>query len=144
MEEAEKYATQRQEAIAKVGGSYDGKFVMMRHTAIYETEHQRQAALTAVQHNLGQFGNLMMKKGAVTNGFPEVIPFEQLKGNVRVDPAMLEQNLMFGNTEQVVEKLRAYKALGIDGFIYYTSMGLGHKEQKQSLERFIEAVMPHF
>ena len=116
----------------------------MRHTSVYETEADRQATLKAVQHNLGQFGNLMMKKGAVTNGFPEVIPLEQLEGNVRVDPAMLEQNLMFGSAEQVTEKLRAYEALGIDGFIYYASMGLGHAEQRRSLERFIQAVMPNF
>ena len=124
MEEAEKYAAQRKEAIAKADTPYAGKFVMMRHTAVYETEVDRQAALKAVQHNLGQFGNLMMKKGAVNNGFPDVIPFGQLAGNVRVEPAMLEQNLMFGSVEQVIEKLKAYKALGLDGFIYYASMGL--------------------
>ena len=133
MEEAEKYAAQRQDAIARADTPYTGKFVMMRHTAIYETQADRQDALAAVQHNLGQFGNLMMKKGAVTNGFPDVIPFDDLAGNVRVDPEMLEQNLMFGSVDQVIEKLKGYEALGLDGFIYYASMGLGQGQQRRSL-----------
>lgn len=37
MEEAEKYRQQRADAIAKAGGIYSGKFVMMRHSSVYET-----------------------------------------------------------------------------------------------------------
>ena len=40
---------------------------------------------------------------------------------------MLEENLMFGSVEQVIEKLKAYEALGLDGFIYYASMGLSQE-----------------
>lgn len=144
MEEAEKYAALRQEAIAKAGGDYAGKFVMMRHSAVYEDAADRQACLAAIRHNLGQFGNLMMKKGAVRNGFPDVVSFDELEGNVRVDPAMLEQNLMFGSSQQVIEKLKAYEALGLDGFIYYASMGLDPLIQRRSLERFISHVTGAF
>lgn len=97
-----------------------------------------------MQHNLGQFGNLMMKKVEVRNGFPDVVPFEELEGNVRVNPEMLEQNLLFGSAEQVTEKLKSYEALGIDGFIYYASMGLDQAVQKRSMETFITQVMPNF
>lgn len=144
MEEAEKYATLRQDAIKKAGGDYQGKFVMMRHSAVYETEADRQACLAAVRHNLGQFGNLMLKKGAVRNGFPDVVPFHELEGNVRVDPAMLETNLAFGSAEQVTEKLKGYAGLGLDGFIYYASMGLDPEIQQRSLKNFIKNVMGNF
>ena len=63
---------------------------------------------------------------------------------MRVDPEMLEQNLMFGSVDQVIEKLKAYEALGLDGFIYYASMGLGQGQQRRSLEMFIDRVMPAF
>ncbi len=33
---------------------------------------------------------------------------------------------------------------GVDHFIYYASLGLGLKEQKRSLELFIEKVIPQF
>lgn len=143
-EEAEKYASLRKEAIEKLPGSTPKKFVMMRHTAVYESSEDRRASMAAIRHNLSQFGNLMTKRGEVKNGFPELVPFDQIEGNARVDSSTLENNLVFGSSEQVTEKLKAYQSLGIDGFIYYSSMGLDHTVQKRSLETFIERVIPNF
>ena len=86
----------------------------------------------------------MTKTGEVRNGFPDEVPLEELDGNVRVDPVMLEENLAFGSPEQVVEKLKAYEALGVDAFIYYASMGLDMEQQKRSLQLFIDRVVPEF
>ena len=142
--EVETYKARLDAEIAAVGGAYDGRFAVMRHTAVYANEEDRAAALAAVRHVLGQFGNLMMKKGDVVNGFPDPVPLEELAGNVRVDPAMLEENLMFGSPETVISKLARYRDLGADAFVYYASMGLGQAEQKRSLKLFIEEIMPAF
>ena len=144
MAEAEKYRAQLDDAIAKAGGDWNRTFALMRHSAVYTNEADRQGAIGAIRHVLGQFGNLMMKKGEVINGFPEQVPLEELDGNVRVDPEMLEENLMFGSPDQVIEKLRAYEALGVDAFIYYASMGMEPDQQKRSLDLFITRVMPEF
>lgn len=144
MEEAEKYATLLSEAKAKANNGWNGRFAMMRHTAVYDNEDDRAATMMSLRNVLGQFGNLMMKKGDVVNGFPDRIPLEELEGNVRVDPTMLEKNLVFGSPEQVIEKLKAYEALGVDAFIYYASMGLDMNVQKRSMELFINKVMPEF
>ena len=141
--EAEKYKAQLDESISKAGG-WNGTFALMRHTGVYANEDDRQATVGAVRNVLGQFGNLMMKKGDVVNGFPDPVPFEELEGNVRVDPAMLEENLMLGSPEEVISKLKAYEALGVDAFIYYASMGLDMDVQKRSLDLFINEVMPEF
>lgn len=142
--EAELYKSQRDEAVAKHDPSYNRCFAMMRHAAVYASESDRETALFAVRNVLSQFGNLMMKAGDVVNGFPDGIPLEKLAGNVFVEPTMLEENLMFGTPDQVIEKLKAYEALGVDAFIYYASMGLGLAEQKRSLELFCTEVMPAF
>ena len=144
MAEAEKYRAQLDDAIAKAGGDWNRTFALMRHSAVYANEDDRQGAIGAIRHVLGQFGNLMMKKGEVINGFPEQVPLEELDGNVRVDPDMLEENLMFGSPEEVIAKLRAYEALGVDYFIYYASMGMDMAQQKRSLDLFITEVMPEF
>lgn len=144
MSEAETYRVRLDEAIARNGGQYDGQWALMRHAAVYETEADRATAMTAIRHLLGQFGNLMMKKGEVINGFPEQVPLDELDGNVRVDPAMLEENLMFGTPERVVEKLKMYQVLGVDSFIYYASMGMDMAQQKRSLRLFIDKVIPQF
>ena len=142
--EAETYKTNLDNAVAKAGGKFDGRFAMMRHTSLYANEDDRQSAITAIRNVLGQFGNLMMKKGDVVNGFPDKVPLEELEGNVRVEPKMLEENLMFGSPETVIEKLKKYEAIGVDDYIYYASMGLGMEEQKRSLQLFIDEVMPEF
>lgn len=142
--EAELYKSQLDDAIAAHGGKFDGRFVMMRHTSVYNNDKDRQATLDAVRVSLSQFGNLMMKNGEVANGFPDRVPLEALDGNAFVNPEALEENLMFGTPEAVIEKLNRYEALGVDGFIYYASMGLGMKEQKRSLQLFIDDVMPAF
>ena len=141
--EAEKYKTQLDESIAKADG-WSGTFALMRHTSVYDTEDDRAATLDAIRNALGKFGNLMMKKGDVVNGFPESVPLEELEGNVRVDPAMLEDNLTFGDPDVVIAKLRAYEDLGVDAYIYYASMGLDMAAQKRSLQLFIDRVMPAF
>lgn len=144
MAEAEKYRAQLDAAIEKAGNGWSRTFAMMRHTAVYTTPADRDAALSAIRNVLGQFGNLMMKKGDVVNGFPDPVPLEELDGNVRVDPAMLEENLIFGSPETVIEKLKGYEAIGVDAFVYYASMGLGMEEQQRSLKLFIDEVMPAF
>jgi alkanesulfonate monooxygenase SsuD/methylene tetrahydromethanopterin reductase-like flavin-dependent oxidoreductase (luciferase family) len=144
MSEAETYRRNLDEAIAKADNGWAGTFAMMRHTAVYANAADRCAAIAAIRNVLAQFGNLMMKRGRVDNGFPEPIPFAALEGNVRVDPDMLEENLMFGSPEQVIAKLQDYQRLGVDAFIYYASMGLGMDEQKRSMELFCREVMPAF
>ena len=142
--EAEAYRERLDDAIAKSDKPYTGRWAMMRHTCVYETDADKQAALDSVRTVLAMFGNLMMKSGEVTNGFPSKVPLESLEGNVRVDPEMLADNLAFGNAEEVTAKLAQYETLGVDAFIYYASMGLDMAQQKRSLKLFIEKVMPAF
>ena len=144
MSEAESYRGRLDDAIAKNGGKFNGTWAMMRHTAVYETEEDRQRALAAIRVQLAMFGNLMTKTGEVHNGFPDTVNAEELAGNFRVDPVMLEENLMFGTPETVIEKLKLYEALGVDAFIYYASMGMDMDQQKESLRLFIDKVMPAY
>lgn len=143
MSEAEKYKQQLDESIEKAGG-WQGTFALMRHTAVFENSADREASIGAIRRVLGKFGNLMTKSGDVVNGFPDSVSLEQLDGNVRVDPQMLEENLMFGDPQTVIAKLQQYQSLGVDAFIYYASMGLDMDVQKRSLQSFIDHVMPEF
>lgn len=143
MSEAEKYKQQLDEAIGKASG-WQGTFALMRHTAVYENDTDREEVLSTIRQALSRFGNLMTKKGDVQNGFPDSVPLEELEGNFRVEPGMLEENLMFGDAQTVTSKLQRYEALGVDAFIYYASMGLDMDLQKRSLQAFIDKVMPSF
>lgn len=142
--EVKEYRSRLDNAIAANDGHWNGRWAVMRHASIYDNETDRQAAIDAVRHILGLFGNLMLAKGEVVNGFPDHIAPEELEGNLRFDPDMLETNLIFGSPDEVTDKLRGYEDLGVDAFVYYASMGLDHRQQQRSLKLFIDNVMPAF
>ena len=142
--EAELYKKQLDDAIANHKSSFKPIFAMMRHAAVYTNDSDRQKALNSIRTVLGQFENLFKNLGEVENGFTKQIPLNELEGREQYDPDMLTKNLLFGTPEEIIEKLKLYQNLGVDEFIYYASMGLGHKEQKKSLKLFIEEVMPEF
>lgn len=140
--EAELYKQQLDDAIAKANNEWQPRFALMRHSCIYTNESDRQGALDAIRTVLSQFENLFRNAGDVTNGFPASIPLDQLDGREQYDPAMLEENLMFGSPDTAIDKLKRYEDLGVTEFIYYASMGLGHEAQKRSLKLFCDEVIP--
>ena len=142
--EAELYKQRLDEAIAKADNGFRPTFAMMRHAAVYDNDADRQKALDAIRLVLGQFENLFRNAGDVVNGFPKQIPLEELAGREQYDPAMLEENLLFGSPDTVIEKLKRYEALGVDAFVYYASMGLDLDAQKRSMKLFCDEVMPAF
>ncbi len=144
MAEAELYRKRLDEAMANNPGKPRPVFAMMRHTAVYDSAADSMVPVRAVQAVLSQFENLYKNLGDVQNGFPASIELKELENREEYNPAMLQENLMFGTPDEVIAKLRRYEALGVDQFTYYASMGLGRREQKRSLELFINEVMPAF
>ncbi|MFY9245112.1 MAG: LLM class flavin-dependent oxidoreductase [Roseicyclus sp.] len=142
--EAELYMQQLNEAIEKADNGWNPRFALMRHVCIYDNETDRQDALNSIRRLLSQFENLFRNSGDVINGFPASIPLDELEGREQYDPAMLEENLMFGSPDTAVQKLKRYQALGVNEFIYYASMGLSHEAQQRSLRMFCKEVMPEF
>jgi len=144
MAEAEAYMNRMNEALANNPGKKRPTMAMMRHTALYDRKEDWMMPVRAAQRQLSQFENLFKNMGDVENGFPKAIPFDQLGNRAEYDPEMLSRNLMFGTPDQVIAKLKEYEALGVDEFIYYASLGLGHAEQKRSLDLFCKEVIPAF
>jgi alkanesulfonate monooxygenase SsuD/methylene tetrahydromethanopterin reductase-like flavin-dependent oxidoreductase (luciferase family) len=91
-----------------------------------------------------QFENLFRNIGTVNNGFPEPVSWEQLANRDDYKPETIQDSMVFGTPERVVEKLKQYQAVGVDQFCYGASFGLPHDFAVRSLELFITEVMPHF
>ena len=144
MSEAELYMSRLAEAMAANPGKKRPTMAMMRQTAVYERAEEWMVPVRAAQRVLSQFENLFKNMGEVENGFPKSIPLDQLGNRAEYDPEMLSRNLMFGTPDEVIAKLKLYEALGVDEFIYYASLGLGHAEQKRSMDLFCKEVIPAF
>ena len=144
MSEAELYMSRMDEAMAANPGKRRPTMAMMRQTALYDRKEDWMVPVRAAQRVLSQFENLFKNMGDVENGFPKSIPLDQLGNRAEYDPEMLSRNLMFGTPDAVIAKLKMYEAMGVDAFIYYASLGLGHAEQKRSMELFCKEVIPAF
>lgn len=144
MSEVELYKSRLDDAMAANLDSNRPVFAMMRHTALYDRKEDWEVPVRAAQRQLGQFENLFKNLGDVTNGFPKELDLASIANRAEYDPRMLHENLMFGTPDEVIAKLKPYEELGVDAFIYYASLGLGQKEQKRSLELFVNEVIPAF
>lgn len=92
----------------------------------------------------GYFENLMQNSGAVTNGFPEAIPFETIANRDNYNPQAVRDNLMFGTPDEVIRKLQVYEDAGVDQYCLGLSFNLPFELQMRTLRLFIDEVMPHF
>ena len=144
MSEIELYKGHLETALADHPGKPRPIFATMRHTVVYDRKEDWEVPVKAAMRQLGQFENLFKNLGDVADGFPRAIDLSELENRDEYDPRMLHRHLMFGTPDEVIAKLRAYDELGVDHFTYYASLGLGLKEQKRSLELFINEVMPAF
>ena len=144
MNEVETYLQRLETALEENPGKARPTFSTMRHTCGYDSVDQWTVPVEAAMRQLGQFENLFKNMGGVQNGFPAAIDLASVANRNEYDRQMLHDNLLFGTPDEVIQKLNQYKDLGVDHFIYYASLGLGFKQQKRSLELFIEKVIPEF
>lgn len=142
--EIELYKSQLAEAIEKNSSDHQPIFAIMRHTTVYQNTREQDNAVTAIQKTMGMFENLFRNLGDVDNGFPKVIPLEELAEREQYNPGMMTQNLMMGTPDEVIRKLKSYEQAGVDEFVYLASYGLSQKEQKNSLLLFCNEVIPAF
>ena len=144
MGEVDLYLRRLADALAAHPGKKRPRIAMMRHTALVDRPDQIDVPVAAARRQLSQFENLFKNLDDVVNGFARQVPLEALENRAEYDPKTLSENLMFGTPDRIVERLRGYEERGVDAFIYYASLGLGHAEQKRSMELFCKEVIPAF
>ncbi|NWA04533.1 LLM class flavin-dependent oxidoreductase [Pseudomonas gingeri] len=120
------------------------RFMMQRRTCVYEKPDDW---VVPVQHSIDHgrfFENLMQNAGTVTNGFPEAVPYEAVKGKDNYNPDNIRRNLMFGTPDEVITKLLDYEAAGVDQYSVGLNFNLPFELQKKTLRFFIEEIIPVF
>ena len=144
-DEVEAYMQRFEAALAKApAGTRRPRFATMRHAGVYGTTREAESFVNSFRRVAGEFESLFRGSGAVENGFPAPVDLASLTHRAEYDADMLQTNLMFGRPDQVIAKLRRYRDLGVDNFIYYATYGLPAELQKKSLQLFVAEVMPEF
>lgn len=144
MSEVTNLAEKFREACANNPGVAKPRFMMQRRACVFERSEDWP---TIVDHSIKYgriFENLFQNIGTVKNGFPEAVPLNDVAGRDNYNPDRIRENMLFGSPDEVIEKLLAYEAAGVDQLCLGMNFNLPHKYQKKTLELFASEIIPFF
>jgi alkanesulfonate monooxygenase SsuD/methylene tetrahydromethanopterin reductase-like flavin-dependent oxidoreductase (luciferase family) len=107
----------------------------MGYIAANEADAHEKVGLAYANHQ--RFMNVYATPGTVRAG--EIVPVE-----VEDTLEELQERLLIGTAQQVVDRLGPYAELGIQDIQLNMNFGTNHADVMHSLERFAAGVMPHF
>ena len=67
-----------------------------------------------------------------------------MAANKLMSPDNMQRDLTIGTSKSVIEQIKRYEKLGYDEYAFWIDSGMSFKRKKESLERFINEVMPAF
>jgi len=117
-------------------GGKDLTLSLSQGAFIVNNGSDRKAKLERAYEYFARFDNVFTGPGIVKNGMIEILPRKQSMNE-------LADSLLICTPEEMVEKLSAYKEIGIDRMILNMNFGASHGDTMESIERFSEEAMPH-
>jgi alkanesulfonate monooxygenase SsuD/methylene tetrahydromethanopterin reductase-like flavin-dependent oxidoreductase (luciferase family) len=90
------------------------------------------------------FGAWFKNERPVRQGFIEALSAADMAAMPNYAPEVMRKNLIIGQPDEVIARLKGYEALGYDQYSVWIDSGLSHERKKKSLELFVREVMPAF
>ena len=90
------------------------------------------------------FGAWFQNKRPIHQGIMDPLSDAEMAAMANFPPQAVRKNLVIGEPDEVIARLRGYAALGYDQFSIWIDSGLSHARKKKSLELFIRHVLPAF
>jgi len=130
--------TAHKEAKASMGKEGEHLRIMMsRVTYCAEDEAEASEILSRAYEYYGRFNNVFTGPGEVENGCILALPCIQ-------SIEELEQNLLIGTPNQLIDRMAEYHEAGIDEYILSSNLGQPQSQHLEAMQRFAEEVMPNF
>lgn len=120
------------------------KIMLLRHTYVGETEEEVQAGARDVHRFYCYFGAWFKNERPVSQGLIQELSQAEIDANPMFTPDSMRTNNVVGTPETVIERLKAYEAMGYDEYSFWIDTGMTFERKKRSLELFIDRVMPAF
>ncbi|MFT3972516.1 MAG: LLM class flavin-dependent oxidoreductase [Amaricoccus sp.] len=131
------------DACAKFPETPRPKIMLLRHTYVGSDEADIVQASKEMSIYYNYFFAWFKNEREISQGLMSPLSEEDLK-NPMVSPAVMRQNNVVGDAATVIDRLRAYEAMGYDEYSFWIDTGMSFERKKASLERFIADVMPAF
>lgn len=127
--------------------SYSGtrpKIMLLHHTYVASDDADTATAASELSRFYNYFGAWFQNKRPVQQGHIQVLTEKEIAANEMMSAGNMHRDLTIGTSQQVIEKIKRYEALGYDEYSFWIDSGMSFSRKRESLRRFIEEVMPAF
>ena len=120
------------------------RIMLLQHTFVADSA----AEVQAFSHDLSvfycNFGAWFQNRRHVHQGFMEALSADERAAMPMYAPQTLRKNLVIGEADEIISRLKGYERLGFDQYSIWIDSGIAHDRKTKSLELFIRRVMPAF
>ncbi|KKW68049.1 monooxygenase [Lampropedia cohaerens] len=143
-EEVEKLMGHFQAACQKFTEVPRPEIMLLRHTYVADSEADAQRAAEEINVFYNYYGAWFKNERNITKGLIEPLSEEEIKAHPLYSPALMRRNNVIGEPQEVIDRLKAYEAMGYDEYSFWIDTGMSFERKKASLLRMINEVMPAF
>jgi alkanesulfonate monooxygenase SsuD/methylene tetrahydromethanopterin reductase-like flavin-dependent oxidoreductase (luciferase family) len=117
---------------------------LLQHTFVSDSPAETAALVEDLSVFYGLFGAWFLNKRPVSQALMEPLTADERAAMPQFSPEKIAQNLVIGEPEAVIARLKAYEAMGYDQFSVWIDSGISHERKRKSLDLFIRHVLPAF
>lgn len=120
------------------------KIMLLRHTYVGSNEADIAQAAEEISLYYNYFGAWFKNEKPIVQGLIERLSAEEIAANPGYSPEAIRTNTVVGTAEEVIARLKYAEQLGYDEYSLWIDTGMTFERKRQSLQRFIDDVMPAF
>ncbi|GLS24147.1 monooxygenase [Labrys miyagiensis] len=120
------------------------KIMLLQHTFVADSPEESERLSNDLSRFYCLFGAWFLNKRPIRQGIMEPLTPEEMAAMPQYSPQAVRKNLVIGEPDEVIARLKGYEVLGFDQFSIWIDSGIAHERKKKSLDLFIRHVMPAF
>lgn len=120
------------------------KIMLLRHTYVGDSEADVQRGAEEVNRFYNYFGAWFKNERPINQGLIQPLTDEDIANHPFYSAESMRTNNVIGDVDTVIQRLKAYEAMGYDEYSFWIDSGMSFERKKASLQRFINEVMPAF
>ncbi|MDB6182571.1 LLM class flavin-dependent oxidoreductase [Paracoccus fistulariae] len=120
------------------------RIMLLQHTYVADSPADVKVAAQELNRFYCYFGAWFMNKREIEQGLIAPLSDAEIAAHPFYSPEAMERDLVIGEPQDVIRRLKHYEALGYDEYAFWIDSSMTFARKKASLQRFIAEVMPAF
>ena len=120
------------------------EIMLLQHTFVGEDETDIDQAARDISRFYCHFGAWFKNERPVEQGLIKPLSDEEMAKIDMYSAENMRTNNVVGTPDEVIARIKNYESLGYDEYSYWIDNAMSYEAKRQSLELFIDQVMPAF